>query len=175
MLGKILSNPTENVIYSIDPYDRRVELVFLNTCGFISSGREEMFQTIDKLLAHHKKICLIGCAVQYYEKLTGEKQEQAKRKNLSNNKRIATLSRNDLKNVSILELLKGFKSQLFTDFEWLDNPRALTNIDNKFEYLKIAEGCNNSCSFCIIPKIRGKQISLPIPKILEEVQNLLNQ
>jgi ribosomal protein S12 methylthiotransferase len=51
----------------------------------------------------------------------------------------------------------------------------LTNIDHKFEYLKIAEGCNNSCSFCIIPKIRGKQTSLPIEKVLAEVQMLLNQ
>jgi len=43
--------------------------VLLNTCGFISSGREEMFHTLERLLAHGKKVCLIGCAVQYFEKL----------------------------------------------------------------------------------------------------------
>jgi ribosomal protein S12 methylthiotransferase len=51
----------------------------------------------------------------------------------------------------------------------------LTNLDHKFEYLKIAEGCNNSCSFCIIPKIRGKQTSLPLPTILNEIRNLVQQ
>ncbi|GHV26167.1 hypothetical protein FACS1894176_06340 [Bacteroidia bacterium] len=69
MLGKLLTSPDKDVAYSIDPYDPEVELVFLNTCGFISSGREETFQTLDKLLAHGKKVCLIGCAVQYFEKV----------------------------------------------------------------------------------------------------------
>ncbi|MDR0651312.1 MAG: radical SAM protein [Candidatus Peribacteria bacterium] len=39
----------------------------------------------------------------------------------------------------------------------------------------MAEGCNNTCSFCIIPKVRGKQISLPIPTLLQEIRNLIQQ
>jgi tRNA A37 methylthiotransferase MiaB len=57
------------VEYYSDPYDSKVDIVLLNTCGFISSGREEMFQTIDKLLSTKKRICLIGCGVQYFEKV----------------------------------------------------------------------------------------------------------
>ena len=208
-----------------DPYDPAVQLVLLNTCGFISSGREEMFHTLEKLLAHGKKVCLIGCAVQYFQRLCVDKPplvstrtplsrgsatkaefrdtqaqvtvpldkgeggprslvrgtegglhtEHKKRRALLTNPNISLLSRNDLKNASIPQLLEGFQSQTFHDFERLNTPRALTNLPHKYEYLKIAEGCNNSCSFCIIPKIRGKQTSLPIPNILHEVQNLVHQ
>ncbi|MDR0606773.1 MAG: hypothetical protein LBG52_00050 [Candidatus Peribacteria bacterium] len=67
LLGKMLvdnnvdhSNPipTSKVIYTTNPYDPEVERVFLNTCGFISSGREEAFQTIQKLLKKGKKVCI---------------------------------------------------------------------------------------------------------------------
>lgn len=183
LLWKYLTSTTEDVAYATDPYDSDVELVFLNTCGFISSGREEMFEVIEKLLSHNKKICIIWCAVQVFERLLNEsspsnseiKKEQERRKQLSQDSNISFLSRNDLSKTSISDILNNYKSQTFLDFERLENPRALTNIDNKFEYIKIAEGCNNSCSFCIIPKIRGKQTSLPIEKVLQEVQMLLNQ
>jgi tRNA A37 methylthiotransferase MiaB len=51
-------NPDEIEYYS-DPYEKAVELVILNTCSFISSGREEMFQTIEKLISKKKKVCII--------------------------------------------------------------------------------------------------------------------
>ena len=64
-----MSENGDKIEYYSEPYDSKVEIVLLNTCGFISSGREEMFQTIDKLLKAKKKICLIGCGVQYFEKV----------------------------------------------------------------------------------------------------------
>jgi ribosomal protein S12 methylthiotransferase len=131
-----------------------VELVFLNTCGFISSGREEALATVKKLLKKGKKVCITGCAVKYREDLTNSKDEER----TAIKPQISIYPRNEI-------------GQLFMT----STPRALTNIDNKFEYLKIAEGCNNACSFCIIPKIRGKQISLPIPTILQEIRNLIQQ
>jgi ribosomal protein S12 methylthiotransferase len=151
-------------------------LVFLNTCGFISSGREEMFQTLEKLLYHKKKVCLIGCAVQYFSSplLKGGSKE-TKRQSILSNPNLSLLSRNDLKTVALPQIFQGFKSQIFPNFERFDSPRALTNFDQGFEYLKIAEGCNNSCSFCIIPHIRGKQISLPLPHLLHEIHHLVQQ
>jgi tRNA A37 methylthiotransferase MiaB len=65
-------NPDEIEYYS-DPYEKAVEIVILNTCSFISSGREEMFQTIEKLISKKKKVCIIGCGVQYFEKLLRKK------------------------------------------------------------------------------------------------------
>ena len=68
-LWKLLSENGDKIEYYSEPYDSKVEIVLLNTCGFISSGREEMFQTIDKLLKAKKRICLIWCGVQYFEKV----------------------------------------------------------------------------------------------------------
>ena len=68
-LWKLLSENSDNIEYYSDPYEKAVELVILNTCSFISSGREEMFQTIEKLLSKKKKVCIIWCGVQYFEKL----------------------------------------------------------------------------------------------------------
>ncbi len=53
--------------------------------------------------------------------------------------------------------------------------RAYTNVELGFEYLKIAEGCNNACSFCIIPQIRGKQTSLSLETLITEAKNLIAQ
>lgn len=102
------------------------------------------------------------------------KSELDQRKSISKNPNISFLSRNDLKTTTVQDIRNGFKSQIFDDFQRPNSPRAWTNLDQWFEYIKIAEWCNNSCSFCIIPQIRWKQQSLPIPKILQEVQNLVH-
>ncbi len=180
-LWKLLSENSDKIEYYSDPYDSAVEIVLLNTCGFISSGREEMFQTINKILKKKKKICLIGCWVQYFEKVlksknvldNAYKSELDKRENLLKNKNISYLSRNDLTFANIESLTK--RSQRFEDFCRYSAPRLLTNYENRYEYLKIAEWCNNSCAFCIIPQIRWKLTSLPIKSILSEAENLLKQ
>ncbi len=59
LLGRILERRPDEFYYAVDPFSPEVELVLLNTCGFISSGRNEMFQTIKKLLRKKKKVCLL--------------------------------------------------------------------------------------------------------------------
>jgi tRNA A37 methylthiotransferase MiaB len=54
-----LSESGDKIEYYSDPYEKKVEIVILNTCSFISSGREEMFQTVEKLLSKKKKVCII--------------------------------------------------------------------------------------------------------------------
>lgn len=63
LLGRILERWSDQFFYDVDPFSEEVELVFLNTCGFISSGRNEMFQTIKKLLRKRKSLSpwLCGC------------------------------------------------------------------------------------------------------------------
>ena len=217
-MWKLLSENGDKIEYYSEPYDSKVDIVLLNTCGFISSGREEMFQTIDKLLKAKKRVCLIGCGVQYFEKVlksseihtrffanaqnddtlsfwtkwngvknlrwntqdssakTSEWQIQKElqiREKVLENENISYLSRNDLTFANIESLTK--RSQNFDDFCRYDAPRLLTNYENRYEYLKIAEWCNNSCAFCIIPKIRWKLTSLPIKSVLAEAENLLKQ
>ncbi len=179
LLGRILEKRPEDFYYGVDPYSEEVELVFLNTCGFISSGRNEMFQVIKKLLRKKKKVCLLGCAVQYFEKIALEAklsdQETQERTAFKSHPDVSFLSRGQLANFSP-EMLDKSKELLVTEnFEWPENTRAYTNIDLGFEYLKIAEWCNNSCAFCIIPKIRGKQTSLSIEALVQEAKNLIAQ
>jgi len=206
-LWKLLSENLENIEYYSDPYEKSVEIVILNTCSFISSGREEMFQTIEKLLSKKKKVCIIGCGVQYFEKLLKKtspcpspirrgnskegkdnllllgggaqraeevlQQELQRRNKMLENENISYLSRNDLTLANLQNLTE--RSQNFQDFCRYSAPRLLTNYENRYEYLKIAEWCNNSCAFCIIPQIRWKLTSLPIKSVLDEAENLLKQ
>ena len=225
-LWKLLSENGDEIEYYSEPYDSHVELVILNTCSFISSGREEMFQTIEKLLSKKKKVCIIWCWVQYFEKLLKKKppfgkggteysegkefnfntcetqeisptplikggnpkdggivftedgqiqlkMELERWEKMLENENISYLSRNDLNLTNLQNLTK--RSQTFQDFCRYSAPRLLTNYENRYEYLKIAEWCNNSCAFCIIPQIRWKLTSLPIKSILIEAENLLKQ
>jgi len=202
-LWKLLSENPDEIEYYSDPYEKAVELVILNTCSFISSGREEMFQTIEKLISKKKKVCIIWCGVQYFEKLLRKgmsfwmewngmknlrwntqdssakaserqlQQEFQRREKMLENENISYLSRNDLTLANLQNLTK--RSQTFQDFCRYSAPRLLTNYENRYEYLKIAEWCNNSCAFCIIPQIRWKLTSLPIKSVLIEAENLLKQ
>lgn len=182
LLGRILERRPDQFFYAVDPFSNEVELVFLNTCGFISSGRQEMFHTIKKLLRKKKKICLLGCAVQYFEKLVKDARlsdaETQEWETLKSHPGLTFLSRSELANFepSLLEnpLIAGGE-QLFdgSDFQRQENARAYTNSELGFEYLKIAEGCNNHCSFCIIPTIRGKQRSLSLEAVIAEARNLI--
>ena len=180
-LWKLLSENENNIEYYSDPYDSHVEIVILNTCSFISSWREEMFQTVDKLLSLDKKICIIWCGVQYFEKLLkkNSKLDQLLQSELNRwntlllNNNISYLSWNDLSLANLQSLIS--RSTDFDDFCWYHAPRLLTNYENRYEYLKIAEWCNNSCAFCIIPQIRWKLTSLPIKSVVLEAENLLKQ
>ena len=180
-LWKLLSENGDGIEYYPDPYDKNVEIVLLNTCSFISSWREEMFQTIDKLVLKSKKVCIIWCGVQYFEKLLKSvdpldkitKSELSRWDDMLKNKDISYLSRNDLSLANLQSLTS--RSINFEDFCWYSSPRLLTNYENRYEYLKIAEWCNNSCAFCIIPKIRWKLTSLPIKSVVSEAENLLKQ
>lgn len=182
-LWKLLSEDWDKIEYFTDPYDNNVDLVLLNTCGFLSSWREEMFEEIEKLLKSNKKVCLIWCSVQYYEKLLKNTKnldeyslfEMEKREKFKNNKNISYLSRNDLKLTTLSDIVELKSSSEFWDFCRYSAPRLLTNGENRYEYLKIAEWCNNSCAYCVIPKIRWKLVSRPIEDVISEANDLLNQ
>ena len=158
-----IKTPEYQLNYFTDPFDIKTDIVFINTCWFISSGRDEADVTVRKLLKSKKTIYLLGCAVQYYKKLTQEEW-------ILN---VHYLSRGDLNTVNLKNIMQGYDSKIFGDFEFSNWPRVYTNREQKFEYLKIAEWCDNHCTFCIIPQIRGKQQSLPIEKIIIEAKNMI--
>jgi len=81
LLGKIFTltekEPSILPQYHIDPYDKEVDFVFLNTCGFISSARDEANHILEKLLQKGKKVYLLGCAIQYYKSLKPDQSLRA--------------------------------------------------------------------------------------------------
>jgi len=158
-----LKTPEYQLNYFTDPFDIQTNIVFLNTCAFISSGRDEASETVKKLLKAKKIVYLLGCAVQYYKKLTKDQWIQ----------NVHYLSRGDLNKVNLKNIMQWYDSKSYGDFEFASSPRVYTNLEQKFEYLKIAEWCDNHCTFCIIPAIRWKQQSRTIPDIIKEAENMI--
>lgn len=163
-----LKTPEITLHYCIDPFDQEVQIVFVNTCGFISSARDEAHDTVQKLLKAGKTVYLLGCAVQYYKKLKADHE-----KITITHQWLNYLSRGDMNTVNLKQIIQWYTSKEYGNFEFYTSPRVYTNLEQKFEYLKIAEWCNNHCTFCIIPDIRGKQQSLPIEKILDEAKQMI--
>ena len=175
-----IKTPEYQLNYFTDPFDTKTNFVFINTCGFISSGRDEADVTVRKLLKEKKTVYLLGCAVQYYKKLKGLNNEEKGMRNeeqitisKSHISNVHYLSRGDLNKINLKQIMQGYDSKIFGNFEFASWPRVYTNLEQKFEYLKIAEWCDNHCTFCIIPEIRGKQQSLPIEKIITEAKNMI--
>ncbi len=177
LLGKVFSFSRFQNLYDIryftDPFVDEVEYVFLNTCGFLSTSREEALANLENLLKKGKKVFLLGCWLKYFLALQKENIPE-----ILSHSNVAFLDWSEIEYISILSLInsfKDFKSSVFKgEYKFpADTPRAYTNLLYGFEYVKISEGCNNSCSFCIIPKIRWKQRSRPVEDIIKEIKDLV--
>lgn len=169
ILARLIEKEAKNLMYNPDPYDDEVQFVVLNTCGFISSARDEMKAVIYELIDSNKKIIVFGCWVQYYEKLVKSGEEE-----ILNHPNVLKMSREDIKKLDFKIMEKWYNSHIFGDFQRGESPRAYTNAQLWFEYLKIAEWCNNECKFCIIPQIRGNLTSRSIESVLDEVKTMIN-
>lgn len=169
ILARLIEKEAKNLMYNPDPYDDSVQFVVLNTCGFISSARDEMKSVIYELIESNKKIIVFGCWVQYYEKLVKSGEEE-----ILNHPNVLKMSREDIKKLDLKIMEQWYNSHIFWDFQRDESPRAYTNAQQWFEYLKIAEGCNNECKFCIIPQIRGNLTSRSIESILDEVKTMID-
>lgn len=184
VIWKILSyqsqNTKEEINYISDPYDKNVEYVFLNTCGFLSTWREETMDVLQKLLEAGKIVYVLWCTIQYFKAHENENNNEFKKELKNFNDfidkyawKVFLLSREDIDNLSIEKIKRWFFSKQFWDFVYPESLRAYTDISYGYEYLKIAEWCNNTCSFCVIPKIRWKQKSLKIEKIIEQAKSMI--
>jgi ribosomal protein S12 methylthiotransferase len=197
-IGEILKySDRAEIEYIEDSEDPAVDYVIVNTCGFLSSARQESEETLAYYDRMDKKLILMGCYVSVKddaflaslrnlhsivpfmsysvieELVLGKKskfnlQAIVKAKQAHKESKEKTLS-NYL--ASIVAPGKGKKA-----FVWRgDEVRAYMHAPFGYEYLKVAEWCDNNCTFCIIPTIRGRQTSRPIEAIVEEVKLMLNQ
>lgn len=146
LLGKLRSAGVE-----ITPNPEEADVIIINTCGFIEPAKLESIETVLEFIDRGKEVIVVGCLVERYK-------EELKKEIPEVKAYFGTESWS-----KILEYL-GLKEDRFS-FRLLTTPKS-------YAYLKIAEGCNRLCSFCAIPKIRGKHRSRTIEDIAEEAKKL---
>ena len=147
--------------YDIVPEYDQADMVIINTCGFIDSAVEESMQTIDEALHENGKVIVTGCL--------GAKSE------------LVSESFPNLLAVTgphaTAEVMQAVHKHLparHDPFMDLVPAQGIKLTPQHFAYLKISEGCNHRCTFCIIPSFRGDLVSRPIDDVMQEAQNLVN-
>ncbi|HAE42205.1 MAG TPA: 30S ribosomal protein S12 methylthiotransferase RimO [Clostridiales bacterium] len=164
MLGLLQSK------YTITSNIEDSDIVIINTCTFINDAKEESISSIFEAVSLKKegiikKIVLAGCLSQRYaEELVLEIPEIDMFIGTSNYDEIIDLLDKDSK-VHIEDPSREIAEHI---------PRVLTESDY-YAYVKVSEGCDNRCTYCVIPKVRGKHRSRRIEDILEEVTTLTEQ
>ena len=156
--------------YEISPDPDGAELVIVNTCGFIESAKTE---AIDNILAmaqlkaegRIQKILVTGCLAQRY-------QEEILKELPEVDGVLGTGSYYDVAN-AVGQVLSGNRYKRFDDInaDQSEDGRILTTPEY-YAYLKIAEGCDNHCAYCVIPKLRGKLRSRPMEDLIKEAEQL---
>ena len=156
-----------------DPFDADVEYVLVNTCGFLSTSRQEAQHTLRELVAAGKKVVIMGCylvseeAADFLLELQNIHAIVPFWKYSEIDKHVLKPFEPLTKEALIASLARPKDSQAFL---WKgDEVRTYLNSPYRYAHLKIAEGCDGHCTFCRIPKIRGKQISKPIEEIVQEI------
>ncbi len=147
--------------YVISPSYESADLVVINTCGFIDAAVEESIETIGEALAENGKVIVTGCL--------GAKGSIVKDKF----PQVLAVTGPHAKD----EVMQAVHQHLPMDnhpFVSLIPPQGIKLTPNHYAYLKISEGCNHRCSFCIIPSLRGDLVSRPISEVLTEAENLAN-
>ena len=147
--------------YHISASYDEAELVIVNTCGFIDEAVEESLETIGEALSENGRVIVTGCL--------GAKQGVIE----TAHPQVLAVTGPDSLNETMAAIHKHLPPS-HDPFSDLVPPGGIKLTPPHYAYIKIAEGCNQSCSFCIIPSMRGKLASRPIGAILEEAEKLVN-
>lgn len=155
-LAGILKANGHEVLF--DSTKKKFDVAIINTCGFIGDAKEESIDVILEYIEEKKKgniknIIVFGCLVERYKETLEEEFIEIDAFFGVNN---------------YLEIATYLNAQIEKDFFLQRQPST----PKHFAYLKISEGCDRFCSFCAIPYIRGRHISIPIEELLEEAQCL---
>lgn len=171
MLGLIHE---ENYEITNDPSE--AEIIIVNTCGFIESAKEESINTILQMAEYKKSgickyIIITGCLSQRYaEELFSELPEADAIAGVEVYDEIGSIIKRVMNGERFIMLERSKPDVIYTSKETF-LPRILTT-PSYTAYLKIAEGCDNCCSYCAIPKIRGPYRSKPMEQVLKEAKAL---
>lgn len=173
MLGIALSNGHEIVTDASE-----ADTLVVNTCAFIHDAKEESIDTILEMAklkeesGGQKKLIVTGCLAQRYsEDLAKEIPEVDHFLGTSNYAQIGDILPNKLISLKRKNINKNLVTSDLSYIEKFDLPRINTS-PSFSSYLRISEGCDNKCAFCIIPKLRGKQRSRNIEDLVKEAHFL---
>lgn len=156
--------------YGVSADESEARVVVVNTCSFIQDAREESVRTLVELAEQGKELIIAGCLAQHFQEELLESLPEAK----------AIVGTGDYQHiVSVLERVEAGErvNQVSANPTYVGDehlPRYRTTSE-ALAYLKVAEGCDYRCAFCIIPKLRGDQRSRPIESIVAEAKTLANQ
>ena len=149
--------------YQVAPDYAGADVVVVNTCGFIDSAKAESLAAIGEAMAENGRVIVTGCLgtgadkarirAQYPDVLaiTGPHQYE-----------------------QVVSAVHEAVPPLENPFVDLVPPEAVRLTPRHYAYLKISEGCNNGCSFCIIPDLRGKLVSRPVDRVMAEAERLVD-
>ena len=148
--------------YAIAPSYAGADLVVVNTCGFIDAAVEESLDAIGEALAENGKVIVTGCLG---AKNGGNFVRDAHPRVLAVTGPHAA--------PEVMAAVHAHLPKLHDPFADLVPPQGIKLTPRHYAYLKISEGCNHRCTFCIIPSMRGDLVSRPIGDVLVEAENLL--
>ena len=171
---EIMITYLQNSGYALTSDPARADVIIINTCAFIESARKEAISSIEEMLAYKKsgrceKIIVTGCMPQkYLPQLKSEFPEVDAFMGISQYPEID----------GIIDKVYASKKQLV----FVGEPNTVPHVQNRvvttpnhYAYLKIADGCDNYCTFCTIPYIRGRYRSKPIELLMEEAKELVHE
>lgn len=160
--------------YEITNEEKEAEVIVINTCAFIHDAKEESVNSILEMAQYKetgrlKALLVTGCLAQRYQKEITEEIPEV-------DAVLGTGSWDEL----IQALDKVFDGEKYLDFQDVDRlPQAegkrVITTGGYYDYLKIAEGCDKRCTYCIIPKVRGKYRSIPMEKLVSQAEYLASQ
>ncbi|MGZ5053218.1 MAG: 30S ribosomal protein S12 methylthiotransferase RimO [Methylobacter sp.] len=147
--------------YTISPTYQDADLVVVNTCGFIDAAVEESLDSIGEALAQNGKVIVTGCL--------GSREAEIRERHPQVLKVTGAHA--------LEEVVSAVHEHLpppHDPFISLVPPQGIKLTPRHYAYLKISEGCNHRCTFCIIPSMRGDLVSRPVDDVMREAERLAN-
>lgn len=160
--------------YEMTDDENQADVIVINTCCFIHDAKEESIQNILEMAEYKKQgkikaLIVTGCLAQRYRKEIIDEIPEV-------DEVLGTTAYDKILD-AVDAALKGQHEVILSDLDALPLPdtKRLVTTGGHFAYLKIAEGCDKHCTYCIIPKIRGNFRSVPMERLLKEAQELADQ
>ena len=146
--------------YEIAPEYRQADVVVVNTCGFLNSAKQESLEAIGEAMAENGRVIVTGCLGVEKDRILGAHPGV-----------LAVTGPHQYE--AVVEAVHDAVPPLHDPYVDLVPPEGLRLTPRHYAYLKISEGCNNACSFCIIPDIRGRLVSRPANHVMAEAERLV--